>query len=226
MARLSVCIKGMRRSPSPARWAPPAHAVDMRIYWARLLEDFSSRGGRVVIRTVESNELESVGVAPRSPGGGVRPRQPVGDLSASPRAFALHEPAAPVHLRPVSWRRLFGTARARGERHARIRRNPGGADAVVRTRSHRHRLPGYSRRAVRTAQAPALQGRSPRVHRHGAQPAEGARADGLRTHRLRSGSICPDRWISRMRPSRRRSVEASSSCRTAGPSWRSATRTS
>jgi hypothetical protein len=58
MARLSVWIKG-----TPIAFCgsmgPPAQAVDMRIYCARLLEDFSSRGGRVVIRTVESNELES-----------------------------------------------------------------------------------------------------------------------------------------------------------------------
>jgi hypothetical protein len=59
MAQLSVWIKGTPIAFSGSM-GPPAQAVDMRIYWARLLEDFSSRGGRVVIRTVESNELESV----------------------------------------------------------------------------------------------------------------------------------------------------------------------
>jgi hypothetical protein len=59
MARLSVRINGTPIAFSGSM-APPAHSVDMRIYCARLLEDFSTRGGRVVIRAVESNELDNL----------------------------------------------------------------------------------------------------------------------------------------------------------------------
>ena len=59
MERLSVRIGGPTPIAFTGQLAPP-HAVDMRIYWARLLEDFSSRGGRVVIRSVETAELEGL----------------------------------------------------------------------------------------------------------------------------------------------------------------------
>ncbi len=59
MPRLAVCIRG-----TPIAFAglmgPPAQAVDMRMYCARLLEDFSSRGGRVVIGTFQADEIEGV----------------------------------------------------------------------------------------------------------------------------------------------------------------------
>ena len=57
MARLSVRVGGPASIAFSGRMAP-AQAVDMRIYGARLLEDFSGRGGRVVIRTVRAEDLE------------------------------------------------------------------------------------------------------------------------------------------------------------------------
>jgi hypothetical protein len=59
MGRLSVRIVG----PQPLAFSghmAPAQAVDMRIYCARLLEDFSTGGGNVVIRTVQAGEIESL----------------------------------------------------------------------------------------------------------------------------------------------------------------------
>jgi 2-polyprenyl-6-methoxyphenol hydroxylase-like FAD-dependent oxidoreductase len=40
--------------------APPSNVVDMRIYWARLLDDFSARGGDVVIGTLASTDLDEL----------------------------------------------------------------------------------------------------------------------------------------------------------------------
>ena len=57
LGRLSATVMGQPRIAFSGRIPPPAHAVDMRIYWSRLLEDFSSRGGRVVIRTFQAEEL-------------------------------------------------------------------------------------------------------------------------------------------------------------------------
>ena len=57
MGRLAVRVAG----PTPLSFSggmPPAQAVDMRIYGARLLDDFSSRGGQVVIGAIQTFELE------------------------------------------------------------------------------------------------------------------------------------------------------------------------
>jgi hypothetical protein len=59
MTHLTVCIRGTPIAISGSM-GPPAQAVDMRIYGARLLEDFSTRGGRVVTRTFQTDELEGV----------------------------------------------------------------------------------------------------------------------------------------------------------------------
>jgi hypothetical protein len=59
MGRLSVRVAGARPLAFSGRM-DPAQAVDMRLYCGRLMDDFSSRGGRVVIHTVEAGELESV----------------------------------------------------------------------------------------------------------------------------------------------------------------------
>ena len=40
--------------------APPSNVVDMRIYCARLLDDLSERGGRIVIGTLASTDLEEL----------------------------------------------------------------------------------------------------------------------------------------------------------------------
>lgn len=59
MGRLAVCVRGARSLAFSGRMMP-AQGVDLRIYWAQLLEDFSSRGGRVVVRTVQSDELDTL----------------------------------------------------------------------------------------------------------------------------------------------------------------------
>jgi 2-polyprenyl-6-methoxyphenol hydroxylase-like FAD-dependent oxidoreductase len=59
MGRLNVCVRGQRTIAFSGRM-PPAQAVDLRIYWARLLEDFASRGGRVVMHTVQIDELDDL----------------------------------------------------------------------------------------------------------------------------------------------------------------------
>ena len=40
--------------------APPSNVVDMRIYCARLLDDFSTRGGHVVIGTLATSDLDEL----------------------------------------------------------------------------------------------------------------------------------------------------------------------
>jgi 2-polyprenyl-6-methoxyphenol hydroxylase-like FAD-dependent oxidoreductase len=58
LARLNVYIGG----PRPIRFSgvlrEPAMVVDMRIYWARLLEDFAARGGRVVIGALQAGDID------------------------------------------------------------------------------------------------------------------------------------------------------------------------
>jgi hypothetical protein len=60
MLRLSVSIRGARPVAFSGSMGASAHAVDMRLYWARLLEDFSGRGGRVVIRTFKAEHLDAL----------------------------------------------------------------------------------------------------------------------------------------------------------------------
>jgi len=58
LMRLSVYIGGSRSLQFSGALTPPASIVDMRIYCARLLEDFASRGGRVVFGALQANDLE------------------------------------------------------------------------------------------------------------------------------------------------------------------------
>src|SRR5262245_23319841 len=60
MVRLSVCLRGPRQLVFSGRMGAPAQAVDMRIYWARLLEDFSTRGGRVIVETLQPEDLDGL----------------------------------------------------------------------------------------------------------------------------------------------------------------------
>ena len=59
LGELSVTVTG-----TPIRFAgtlaPPSNVVDMRIYCARLLDDFSTRGGRVVVGTFAPADLEEL----------------------------------------------------------------------------------------------------------------------------------------------------------------------
>jgi hypothetical protein len=57
MGRLAVRVAGPRPMAFSGAMAP-AQSVDMRVYEARLLDDFASRGGRVVIGAVQAFELE------------------------------------------------------------------------------------------------------------------------------------------------------------------------
>jgi Styrene monooxygenase A putative substrate binding domain len=60
MGRLFMCLRGAREVSFSGCMHEPAQAVDMRIYCARLLQDFSARGGRVVIGTIPSEQLSDV----------------------------------------------------------------------------------------------------------------------------------------------------------------------
>jgi len=59
LARLSVCLRGTPIAFS-GRIPAPANGVDMRIYSARLLDDFSARGGRVIVRRLQAGDLEGL----------------------------------------------------------------------------------------------------------------------------------------------------------------------
>lgn len=54
---ISMCLRLQRELVFSGRLPSAAHGVDMRLYWGQLLEDFSARGGRVVIRTFQPDEL-------------------------------------------------------------------------------------------------------------------------------------------------------------------------
>jgi hypothetical protein len=54
----SVSVGGARPLAFTGNFPEPANIVDMRIYWARLLEDFAMRGGRIVTGTLQSNDVE------------------------------------------------------------------------------------------------------------------------------------------------------------------------
>jgi 2-polyprenyl-6-methoxyphenol hydroxylase-like FAD-dependent oxidoreductase len=64
LVRLSVCV---RRGTPPIAFSgelePAAHCVDMRVYWATLLEDYSQRGGRVVFTTVGEAQVDALAAA-------------------------------------------------------------------------------------------------------------------------------------------------------------------
>ena len=60
LVRLSMRLNGPREVTFSGCMREPAQSVDMRIYCARLLEDFSARGGRVVIETFQSAQLSDV----------------------------------------------------------------------------------------------------------------------------------------------------------------------
>ena len=47
-----VTVNGPRPLEFSGALTPPTHVVDMRIYWARLLEDFAAVGGELVYGTL------------------------------------------------------------------------------------------------------------------------------------------------------------------------------
>jgi 2-polyprenyl-6-methoxyphenol hydroxylase-like FAD-dependent oxidoreductase len=60
LRELSVSMAGPRPMSFAGALVPACHVVDMRIYWARLLEDFAARGGEIVFTTVQPADLEAV----------------------------------------------------------------------------------------------------------------------------------------------------------------------
>jgi len=52
-----VTVNGPRPLEFSGALAPPAHVVDMRIYWARLLEDFEAAGGELVYGTLGARDV-------------------------------------------------------------------------------------------------------------------------------------------------------------------------
>jgi hypothetical protein len=56
--RRNVHVGGERPFAFSGDFAQPAILVDMRIYYARLLEDFAMRGGRVVVGALQAGDVE------------------------------------------------------------------------------------------------------------------------------------------------------------------------
>ena len=55
-----VTVNGPRPLSFAGALDPPTHVVDMRIYWARLLEEFAQRGGSLVFRTLDAADVEEL----------------------------------------------------------------------------------------------------------------------------------------------------------------------
>ena len=55
-----VTVNGPRPLTFSGALNPPTHVVDMRIYWARLLEEFAQRGGPLVFRTLDAGDVEEL----------------------------------------------------------------------------------------------------------------------------------------------------------------------
>lgn len=60
LGTLSVSVPGPRPVAFAGAVAPAAQVVDMRIYWSRLLDDFTARGGEVVAGAVQSSDLDAI----------------------------------------------------------------------------------------------------------------------------------------------------------------------
>ncbi len=58
LSGLNVYVGGERRFAFSGDFAQPTIVVDMRMYYARLLEDFAMRGGRVVIGALQAGDVE------------------------------------------------------------------------------------------------------------------------------------------------------------------------
>ena len=63
LAWISVSVAGPRPLAFRGALRPAAQVVDMRIYWSTLLEDFTSRGGRLHIATLSPMDVERLSAA-------------------------------------------------------------------------------------------------------------------------------------------------------------------
>jgi 2-polyprenyl-6-methoxyphenol hydroxylase-like FAD-dependent oxidoreductase len=61
LTRFSIYVGGDRPLQISGKLERPASIVDMRIYCARLLEEFAMRGGQVMFGTVQSGDVERLG---------------------------------------------------------------------------------------------------------------------------------------------------------------------
>src|SRR3954467_422641 len=62
LTRFSIYVSGERPLQIAGALEQPGNIVDMRIYCARLLEEFARRGGKVVIGAVQAGNVERLGV--------------------------------------------------------------------------------------------------------------------------------------------------------------------
>ena len=62
LARFSIYVGGERPLQIAGALEQPGNIVDMRIYCARLLEEFARRGGQVVIGAMQAGDVERLGV--------------------------------------------------------------------------------------------------------------------------------------------------------------------
>ena len=57
---MSVSVVGAQGLAFSGALTPPCQVVDMRMYWARLLEDFVGRGGRVQVGAIAARDVEAI----------------------------------------------------------------------------------------------------------------------------------------------------------------------
>jgi 2-polyprenyl-6-methoxyphenol hydroxylase-like FAD-dependent oxidoreductase len=60
LVQFRVTVNGPRPLDFSGALDPPSHVVDMRIYWARMLEEFGARGGELVYGTLSVRDLEDL----------------------------------------------------------------------------------------------------------------------------------------------------------------------
>jgi len=60
LGEISISIAGPRPMTFAGTLEPSCQVVDMRLYWARLLNDFAARGGDVVVRAVRPADIDAL----------------------------------------------------------------------------------------------------------------------------------------------------------------------
>jgi hypothetical protein len=127
-----VCRSGATRARERAL-TPPAHVVDMRLYWPRLLDEFTRRGGSLVHRTLTVDDMADLSArhdlvvvaSGRTALSNLFPRLPEHSPFQSPQRLvtaALFRGIA--YPTPLAFRRLSTPATARCSSSRSSRSNP------------------------------------------------------------------------------------------------------
>jgi 2-polyprenyl-6-methoxyphenol hydroxylase-like FAD-dependent oxidoreductase len=116
LVRLSVSVTGPTPLTFSGTLTPPAQVVDMRIYWATLLDDFVARGGRLVVGSVSAADVEGIAAA-----------HALTVIAAGRGSLANLFPRLPEHSPHTEPQRLVVAAFCRGIRYP----DPSGFDVFV-----------------------------------------------------------------------------------------------